>query len=81
MSYPGLKSLLDYFKRTGKQAKRHRVAHVFAVCSVRPNCCCVSAVYESSRILRVVTRDIFRREFEVTKLSKLGDYDNRLSRV
>lgn len=41
-------------------------------------------VYESSRVLCMAMCDsvvIFSNEFEVTKLSKLGDYDNRLSRV
>lgn len=40
--------------------------------------------YKSSRLLCMAMCDsvvIFSSEFEVTKLSKLGDYDNRLSRV
>lgn len=47
MSYPGLKSLLDYFKRTGKQAKRHRVA-------------CICSVQHASELLPACTN---RREF------------------
>lgn len=81
MSYPGLKSLLDYFKRAGKHAKRHRVACICSARDMRPRIVVGLLRESSSRILWVVTRDIFQREFEVTKLSKLGDYDNRLSRV